>query len=97
MADADPPHEIGDGKAPTNGNIQSPDSDAAYEKNRHADQKQQRERESKEQAQQPRGGGFAAQNDRADFIRDGRVREIGINEGGFHSASSGFRLRTLAR
>src|SRR6267142_1912601 len=112
MPDTDPPDEIHDGEAPSDGDVNSPDASAlgdepAERNGQHADNA-----EGDRKADKPAQGNRARQNDGADLVRDRAVgmprpkhrreapnfRRIEWRLPGAHAfSSSGFGLRTAAR
>src|SRR5438105_4944516 len=70
MADADPPHEIGDGKSPGHGNVDPPDTDAVSKQIHNAEQQDHQKGEVGCKAKEPGWVGRAGQDNRANLVRD---------------------------
>jgi hypothetical protein len=74
MTDTDPPHKIDDSKAPTNRNVNTPDTDAFHEQMRECQRQKTDQRETDRCADKPTVRCVLLKNDRTDLIADRRVR-----------------------
>src|SRR5579871_235392 len=80
MANADPPHEVDDRKAPADRNVDAPDADALEEQVGQGEQQHHRHQEADPKADEPSCRGRPRQYDRADFVGDRAEREAGFDD-----------------
>src|SRR5579872_333948 len=112
VADTDPPHEIDDGEAPADGNVDAPDTHALQDQVADGDVHHAKNAECNQKADVPAKRSGPRQNYSADLVRDRAIRmprtkyrrqaadlgRIDWRIAGAHAFSnSGFGLRTAAR
>src|SRR5205085_2857543 len=68
MADSNPPHEVNDGKTPSDRDCHSPNADAADEQISRRVKQHHREQERYAKTEEPRVACRASQDDRADLV-----------------------------
>ena len=74
VADPDPPDEIHDGEAPSDGDVYAPNPHANGEEDGDRIEKHQQQQKGDGESQKPSGPPSLAENDRADLVGDGRDR-----------------------
>src|SRR4030088_3518823 len=112
MTNAYPPHEIDDGKAPADGDVDAPDADALDDEPADGDGQHAHEAEGNQKPDIPAERRWTRQNDRTDLVCDrpvgiprpdhrGQPANLGRIErrlpGAHADSNSGFGLRTAAR
>ena len=81
MADTDPPDEVDDGEAPSDGDGDAPDADAFEEEVSDGVEHHHGEHEGDAEAEEPSVGGGTGQHDGADFFRDRAEGVAGFDDG----------------
>src|SRR5205814_1214686 len=82
VANTDPPHEIDDREAPADGDVDAPDTRAFDDQPADGNGHHPHDTEGDQKSNIPAEGGWAGQDDRADFVGD---RPVGI-PGTYHRA-----------
>src|SRR5438128_1990394 len=80
MANADPPDKVDDRESPTDGNIDSPETDTVEKQVRDRQQQQLKQRERNRKADEPADRRLALQYDRADLVSDRTKGQLGAHD-----------------
>ena len=81
VADADPPHEAGDGIPPGDRDHDPPDADADEDQDAHRQQEESREQQARQQAKPPPDPGLLLQDEAVDAVRNLAVRVVRPDDG----------------
>ena len=80
VADADPPHEVDDGKSPGDRHIDSPNADATQEQHPDRPEQQHHQRERQAKSHVPAQRRSPREHDRADLVSHRTIRVIAAQE-----------------
>src|ERR1700746_3592520 len=80
MSDTDPPHEVDDGEAPTDGDVNAPDADASQKQVAERVQQHHGRQEAHSEAHHPSHRRGTGQHDRADLVGYGREGMPGLDD-----------------
>ena len=97
VADADPPDEDDDRKAPADRDVDAPDADAAGDQVDHADQEDLHEHERKRQPEEPAARHPLREDDRADLVGDRTVAMARRKNGALRRCGSRRSLIAVGR